>query len=127
MSSGEKRILVVDDNRINQVVTKRILEQQQFVVDICDNGVDAIERVKHNHFELVLMDVNMPGISGLEATKRIREFNKDIPIIALTAMEIDEIREEIYESGVNDIIVKPYDTARFYQVIFKNLPSSILS
>ncbi|TXD92456.1 response regulator [Gillisia hiemivivida] len=127
MSSGEKRILVVDDNRINQVVTKRILEQQQFVVDICDNGVDAIERVRNNHFELVLMDVNMPGISGLEATKRIREFNKDIPIIALTAMEIDEIREEIYESGVNDIIVKPYDTARFYQVIFKNLPSSILN
>ncbi|WP_026839314.1 response regulator [Gillisia sp. JM1] len=126
MSSGEKRILVVDDNRINQVVTKRILEQQQFVVDLCDNGVDAIERVRNNHFELVLMDVNMPGISGLEATKRIREFNEDIPIIALTAMEIDEIREEIYESGVNDIIVKPYDTARFYQVIFKNLRSSIL-
>ena len=127
MSTGEKRILVVDDNRINQVVTKRILEQQQFVVDICDNGIDAIERVRNNHFELVLMDVNMPGISGLEATKRIREFNKHIPVIALTAMEIDEIREEIYESGLNDIIVKPYDTARFYQVIFKNLPSSILN
>ena len=127
MSSGEKRILVVDDNRINQVVTKRILEQYQFVVDICDNGIDAIERVKHHPFELVLMDVNMPGISGLEATKKIREFNKDIPIIALTAMEIDEIREEIYESGLNDIIVKPYDTARFYQVIFKNLPSTVLS
>lgn len=127
MTSGEKRILVVDDNRINQVVTKRILEQQQFVVDLCDNGIDAVERVKHNTFDLVLMDVNMPGISGLEATKRIREFNKEIPIIALTAMEIDEIREEIYESGLNDIIVKPYDTARFYQVIFKNLPSTILN
>ena len=127
MSAGEKRILVVDDNRINQVVTKRILEQQQFVVDICDNGLDAVERVRINQYELVLMDVNMPGISGLEATKRIREFNLNIPVIALTAMEIDEIREEIYESGLNDIIVKPYDTARFYQVIFKNLPSSILS
>ncbi|RKS53841.1 signal transduction histidine kinase [Gillisia mitskevichiae] len=127
ISSGEKRILVVDDNRINQVVTKRILEQQQFVVDICDNGVDAVERVRNHGFEMVLMDVNMPGISGLEATKRIREFNKHIPVIALTAMEIDEIREEIYESGLNDIIVKPYDTARFYQVIFKNLPSKILS
>ncbi|WP_010229267.1 tetratricopeptide repeat-containing hybrid sensor histidine kinase/response regulator [Gillisia marina] len=127
MASGEKRILVVDDNRINQVVTKRILEQQQFVVDICDNGIDAIERVKLHPFELVLMDVNMPGISGLEATKRIREFNKNLPIIALTAMEIDEIREEIFEAGLNDIIVKPYDTARFYQVIFKNLPSQILN
>ena len=126
MSTGEKHILVVDDNRINQVVTKRILEQYQFVVDICDNGIDAVESVRDNHFELVLMDVNMPGITGLEATKRIRKFNKEIPIIALTAMEIDEIREEIYEAGLNDIIVKPYDTARFYQVIFKNLPSEIL-
>ncbi len=127
MATGDKRILVVDDNRINQVVTRRILEQQQFVVEICDNGLDAIELVKNQEFELVLMDVNMPGISGLEATKRIRKFNKDIPVIALTAMEIDEIRGEIYEAGLNDIIVKPYDTARFYQVIFKNLPTTILS
>lgn len=124
---GEKRILVVDDNRINQVVTKRVLEQQQFVVDICDNGLDAIERVKNHTYELVLMDVNMPGISGLEASRRIREFNKDIPIIALTAMEIEEIREEIFEAGLNDFIVKPYDTARFHQVIFKNLRSQILT
>ncbi len=127
MASGDKRILVVDDNRINQVVSRRILEQQQFVVEICDNGLDAIEMVKYQTFEMVLMDVNMPGISGLEATKRIRVFNKEIPIIALTAMEIDEIREEIYEAGLNDIIVKPYDTARFYQVIFKNLPTGILN
>lgn len=123
---GSKRILVVDDNRINQVVTRRILEQQQFVVDICDNGLDAIEKVKQHTYELVLMDVNMPGISGLEATQRIRQYNQHIPIIALTAMEVDEIREEIYKSGLNDIIVKPYDTARFYQVIYKNLPSEIL-
>ena len=127
MASGEKRILVVDDNRINQVVTRKILEQQQFVVELCDNGIDAIELVKNQEFEMVLMDVNMPGISGLEATQRIRKFNKEIPIIALTAMEIDEIREEIFEAGLNDIIVKPYDTARFYQVIFKNLSSEILN
>jgi signal transduction histidine kinase/ActR/RegA family two-component response regulator len=127
MASGEKRILVVDDNRINQVVTKKILEQQQFVVELCDNGIDAIELVKNQEFEMVLMDVNMPGISGLEATQRIRKFNKEIPVIALTAMEIDEIREEIFEAGLNDIIVKPYDTARFYQVIFKNLSSEILN
>ena len=127
ITSGEKRILVVDDNRINQVVTRRILEQQQFVVEICDNGIDAIEFVRNQAFDIILMDVNMPGISGLEATKRIRAFNKEIPIIALTAMEIDEIREEIYEAGLNDIIVKPYDTARFFQVIFKNLPTGILN
>jgi CheY-like chemotaxis protein len=73
------------------------------------------------------MDVNMPGITGMEATLKIREFNKDIPIVALTALEIEEIREEIYEAGMNDIIVKPYDTSTFYQVIYRNIPSEIVS
>jgi CheY-like chemotaxis protein len=122
-----RRILIVDDNRINQVVTQRILEQKSFICEICDNGVDAIEKVRNNYFDLVLMDVNMPGITGLEATQRIREFNKDIPIVALTALEIEEIREDIYKVGMNDIIVKPYDTSTFYQVIYRNIPSEIVS
>jgi len=122
-----RRILIVDDNRINQVVTQRILEQKSFICDICDNGLEAIEKVRNNYFDLVLMDVNMPGITGLEATMEIREFNKDIPVVALTALEIDEIREEIYKAGMNDIIVKPYDTSTFYQVIYRNIPSEIVS
>lgn len=122
-----RRILIVDDNRINQVVTQRILEQKSFICTVSDNGMDAIELIRSNPFDLVLMDVNMPGITGLEATKRIREFNKDIPVVALTALEIEEIREEIYEAGMNDIIVKPYDTSTFYQVIYRNIPSEIVS
>jgi len=122
-----RRILIVDDNRINQVVTQRILEQKSFICEICDNGLDAIEKVRNNYFDLILMDVNMPGITGMEATLKIREFNKDIPIVALTALEIEEIREEIYEAGMNDIIVKPYDTSTFYQVIYRNIPSEIVS
>jgi signal transduction histidine kinase/ActR/RegA family two-component response regulator len=122
-----RRILIVDDNRINQVVTQRILEQKSFICEICDNGLDAIEKVRNNYFDLVLMDVNMPGITGLEATVKIREFNKDIPVVALTALEIDEIREDIYKSGMNDIIIKPYDTSTFYQVIYRNIPSEIVS
>jgi signal transduction histidine kinase/CheY-like chemotaxis protein len=122
-----RRILIVDDNRINQVVTQRILEQKSFICEICDNGLDAIEKVRNNYFDLVLMDVNMPGITGLEATVKIREFNKDIPVVALTALEIEEIREGIYEAGMNDIIIKPYDTSTFYQVIYRNIPSEIVS
>ncbi|MCJ7758418.1 MAG: ATP-binding protein, partial [Gillisia sp.] len=79
-----RRILIVDDNRINQVVTQRILEQKSFICEISDNGLDAIEKVRNNYFDLVLMDVNMPGITGIEATVKIREFNKDIPVVALT-------------------------------------------
>ncbi len=123
----DKTILIVDDNRINQVVTSRILEKSQFKVEVCDNGMDAVEKVRNSRYDLVLMDVNMPGISGLEASRLIRDFNIIVPIIALTAVEIEEIREEIFEAGMNDIIVKPYDTSVFYQVIYKNIPAEIAS
>lgn len=122
-----KRILIVDDNRINQVVTQRILEQKGFQCEICDNGTDAVAMAKANFYDLILMDVNMPGISGLEATEMIRVFNKSVPIVALTAVEIEEIREEILEAGMNDIIVKPYDTSVFYQVIYRNIPAEVLN
>jgi CheY-like chemotaxis protein len=122
-----RRILIVDDNRINQVVTQRILEQKSFICEICDNGLDAIEKVRNNYFDLVLMDVNMPGMTGMEATVKIREFNKDIPVVALTALEIEEVRGDIYKAGMNDIIIKPYDTSTFYQVIYRNIPLEIVS
>lgn len=121
--AANKKILIVDDNRINQVVTSRILEKSGFKTEVCDNGMDAVEKVRSTYFDLVLMDVNMPGISGLEASRLIRDFNVFVPIIALTAVEIEEIREDIFKSGMNDIIVKPYDTSVFYQVIYKNLPA----
>ena len=125
--ANEKTILIVDDNRINQVVTQRILEQKGFQCEICDNGTDAVDKVRLHSYDLILMDVNMPGITGLEASRMIREFNKTVPIVALTAVEIEEIREEIQLAGMNDIIVKPYDTSVFYQVIFRNLINIDLS
>ncbi|HSP40737.1 MAG TPA: response regulator [Gillisia sp.] len=121
--ANETIILIVDDNRINQVVTQRILEQKGFRCEICDNGKDAVDKVMAGTYDLILMDVNMPGITGLEASQMIRKFNKTVPIVALTAVEIEEIREEILLAGMNDIIVKPYDTSVFYQVIFRNLIS----
>src|SRR5690606_28327090 len=84
--ANEKLILIVDDNRINQVVTQRILEQKGFQCHICDNGKDAVERVRNQVYDLILMDVNMPGITGLEASLLIRKFNKQVPIVALTAV-----------------------------------------
>ena len=116
-----KRILIVDDNRINQVVTQRILEKKNFECEVAGDGQSAIDLVKKEDFDLVLMDVNMPGISGLEATKEIRKFNKDIPVLALTAVEVEEIREEIHAAGMSGIIIKPYDVQQFYQIVYKNL------
>ncbi|PTX42299.1 tetratricopeptide repeat protein [Christiangramia gaetbulicola] len=119
--SGKKKILIVDDNRINQVVTKRILEKKDFECEVAANGHQAIEMVNNGKYDLVLMDVNMPGISGLEASVEIRKFNRDIPILALTAVEVEEIREDIKAAGMSGIIIKPYDVQQFYQIVYKNL------
>ncbi|PHS67430.1 MAG: hybrid sensor histidine kinase/response regulator [Flavobacterium sp.] len=116
-----KKILIVEDNRINQIVTQKILEQKDIICSIAENGEEAIEEIKQNDYDLVLMDINMPVKNGIEASKEIRKFNKTIPIIALTAVEIEEMRNNIYMSGMNDIVVKPYDISKFIDVIIKNI------
>ncbi|PAM92444.1 hypothetical protein B4N84_23165 [Flavobacterium sp. IR1] len=120
-----RKALIVDDNRINQVVTRRILEKKDFECKVAGDGFQAIEMLKNEAFGLVLMDVNMPGLSGMETTQKIREFNPTVPIIALTAVEIQEMREEILNSGMNDIIVKPYDIPTFFNTIFRNLMTPV--
>jgi len=114
-------ILIVDDNRINQIVTKKILENQGVICSIASNGYDAVKMIKESQYDLILMDINMPGINGIETTQIIREFNQSLPILALTAIEVDEMREKIMKSGMNDIIVKPYDLDKFLRIILNNL------
>ena len=116
-----KKILIVEDNRINQIVTKKILEKNNIICTIAENGEQAIQKVKIDNFDLILMDINMPVKNGIDASKEIRKFNKTIPIIALTAVEIEEMRHNIYLSGMNDIIVKPYDVTKFIHTIIKNI------
>ncbi|WP_175445403.1 response regulator [Ulvibacter litoralis] len=116
-----KSILIVEDNRINQTVTKKILENNNALCSIANNGEEAISKVKNNAYDLVLMDINMPLKNGMEATQEIRTFNKTIPIVALTAVEVEEMRFKIFDSGMNDIIVKPYDINKFIQTILKNI------
>ncbi len=114
-------ILIVDDNKINQKVTQRILETRHFKTTLADDGLQAIEQVQKNKFNLVLMDIHMPKMGGIEATERIRSYNKTLPIIALTAVEIEEARANIINAGMNDIILKPYDVAQFLTTILRHL------
>jgi len=116
-----KKILIVEDNRINQIVTQKILEKSDIICTIAENGDEAIHKAREDSFDLILMDVNMPVKNGIEASTEIRKYNKTIPIIALTAVEIEEIRYQIFECGMNDIIVKPYDVTKFTQTILKNI------
>lgn len=115
-----KKILVAEDNRINQIVTKKILEKKGVECTIAENGKEALNFVKENTYDLLLMDLNMPIMDGFEATLEIRKFNTMLPIVALTAVEIEEVRNEIYLAGMDDIIVKPYDDTKFTLKILEN-------
>ena len=103
------------------MVTKKILEKSNTICSIAENGDEAIKMTKEAEYDLILMDINMPKKNGIEATMEIRQFNADIPILALTAAEVEEMRQQIYKSGMNDIIVKPYDINKFNQTLLKNL------
>ena len=119
-----KNVLVVEDNKINQMITKKILEKNKMVCQVADNGTDAVALVKENDFDIVLMDIHMPGISGIEATQKIRGFNKELPVIALTAVTIDENLDEFFRVGFNEIIPKPFKPEEFFEKIHDTLKLS---
>lgn len=112
------KILVVEDNKINQMITKKILTKMGLGCDIVDNGEDAVEMVKNTEYNVVLMDIHMPGISGLEATKRIRLFNKELTIFALTAVTLEDKMHEFDEAGFDDIISKPFKQETFEKKLY---------
>jgi CheY-like chemotaxis protein len=117
-----KNVLVVEDNKINQMVTKKMLENKGMKCKIIDNGEEAIVIMNaENDFDLVLMDVHLPGINGTIATQHIREFNTEMPIIALTAISLNENREMLLSFGMTDVITKPFEPENFYRVIAMNL------
>ena len=115
------------DNLINLLVdgTVEYLSHQinagAEVIKIFDSWAGSL---KENDFDIVLMDIHMPGISGSEATQKIREFNKELPIIALTAVTIDENLDEFFRVGFNEIIPKPFKPELFFEKIHDTLKLS---
>ncbi|MDG5492799.1 ATP-binding protein [Psychroserpens sp. SPM9] len=115
------KILIVEDNKINQMITKKILNKMNLQCDIVDNGEAAVEKVKQNDYNVVLMDIHMPGISGLEATKIIRTFDKELTIFALTAVTLEDKMHEFDEAGFDDIISKPFKQEDFEKKLYEVL------
>ena len=114
--SGHK-VLIVEDNKINQFVTKKLLEKIDFECHIAENGFDALEILKKENFDLILMDINMPGLNGFETTIKIRQSNITTPIIALTAFSKLEVEKDSIDSGMNAIVIKPYEFSELYSII----------
>ncbi|MFL1013160.1 ATP-binding response regulator [Flavisericum labens] len=117
------KILVVEDNKINQMITKKILTKMELKCDIVDNGEDAVEQIKANDYNIILMDIHMPGISGIEATKIVRSFDKELTIFALTAVTIEDKMHEFEEAGFTDIIPKPFKQEEFEKKLYNALAS----
>ena len=120
----EKKVLLVEDNKINQMITQKMLEKRGISCKIIDNGEDAIEEAKINNYDLILMDVHLPGINGTEATSEIRKFNTCTPIVALTAISLNENREMLLSYGMNEVITKPFEPEHFYKVVTIYLTST---
>jgi CheY-like chemotaxis protein len=103
-------LLLVEDNKANQFITKTILQRAGYTVDVASNGLLAIEACEKQRYELILMDLQMPEMDGFDATKGIRQstnINVNTPIIAMTANATTEDRENTLVVGMNDFLMKP--------------------
>lgn len=116
-SSQFFNILVVDDNKINLLITQKTIEKFNYNCNIALSGEEALKIVASNEFDVILMDINMPEINGFEATRLIREKGIKTPIIALTAFDKEEVSEEAISAGFNDILSKPFDSKQLHRII----------
>ena len=122
----QARVLVIDDIRANLVVAKGLLQPYKMYIDLCESGAEAIEAVKYNRYDLIFMDYMMPVMDGVEAVSCIRALDdrcqtdcKKVPIVALTANVAHGTWEKLSESGFNDFLPKPIDTAKLNAIIEK--------
>lgn len=121
IENNKPRILVVDDNKLNLLVADKILTKENFECTTVDNGFDAIDLTRDNSYHIILMDINMPKLNGIGATKRIREFDTKTPIIALTGVDVTQLNRQIMRAGLNDYILKPYDKNALLEMIHKHI------
>ena len=124
-SLGKKKILVAEDTSVNQFLVRRIIEGWGLEVDIANNGQEALLMVQEGEYDLVLMDIQMPVMDGIEATRHIRQLpqslKETIPIVALTANFLKGDREKYRAAGMNDFLPKPFNESALFVVVSNNL------
>ena len=119
-----KKILLVEDNKANQMFMKVILKKMKLKFEIASDGVQAVEKFKNNSYDLILMDENMPNMSGIEATQHIRKYEKEnnlthTPIVALTANALKGDREKFLSSGMDEYLTKPLNKNKLVIILNK--------
>jgi len=121
------RVLLVEDNEFNQQVATELLEQIGVQVELAENGRIAVERVQAGDYDIVLMDMQMPEMDGLTATKLIRAEarHQALPIVAMTANAMAGDRERCIEAGMNDYVTKPVDPVRLYAALLRRMRRSV--
>jgi len=115
-------VLLAEDNPVNQIYARKVLEKLGVTVDLASNGKEAVAKVQQKHYDLVLMDCQMPVIDGYEATRMIRNLGgrfAELPIIALTAFALAEDREVCLAAGMNDYVTKPVSRTILQDVILR--------
>jgi PAS domain S-box-containing protein len=111
------RILIVEDNDMNQFLAENLLTSHKAIVEIAVDGLDALYKIDEKEYDLILMDIQMPRMDGYEATRRIREFNTDIPVIAMTAHAMVDEKNKCLEAGMNTYITKPLKAEKLISTI----------
>ena len=123
---GESRVLAVEDNLLNREVVVELLGAVDLASDMAGDGLEALDKARAAHYDLILMDLQMPRLDGIGATRAIRLLPgyKDTPIIALTANAYSEDRRNAIAAGMNDFVAKPVSPEQLYAVLARWLPGA---
>ena len=121
----KKRILVAEDEFLSQKLIEADLKSKGYTCTVVNNGEKAVEAMHLEDFDLVIMDISMPGMDGLEATKLIRMDMKKTPILALSAFPEDDYKQRSLDAGMNDFLNKPYQREDLFGKIKKHLSEEV--
>ena len=123
----DKKVLIVEDNEVNALVFSNFLEDWGVIVSLAHNGQEGVEMAFNNEYHAIIMDIYMPVLNGIDAIKKIRQFNEKIPIIGLSASSLTQDRQNAFDAGVNEYLSKPISSDKLLITLSKLLTESHMS